>query len=114
MDDAQIKAKLPLNPRVFAILLALTEGEAHGYRIKQMVEARSAGTIKLDPGALYRSIARLVDDGWIAESEERPDAEADDSRRRYYTLTSVGRAVLSAEATRLAGLIDLARAMNLV
>jgi len=105
---------LPLNPRVFAILMALSEGEAHGYRIKQSVEEHSAGTIRLDPGSLYRSIARLVDDGWILESEDPPDSGSDDARRRYYALTALGRAVLSAEATRLAGLVDTARTLNLV
>ena len=105
---------LPLNPRVFAILMALSEGEAHGYRIKQSVQERSDGAIRLDPGSLYRSIARMVDDGWIAETEDRPDSDSDDARRRYYGFTALGRAVLSAEAVRLAGLVDDARALDLV
>jgi DNA-binding PadR family transcriptional regulator len=114
MDRTQVNAMLPLNPRVFAILLTLSEGEAHGYRLKQSVEERSGGTIRLDPGSLYRSIARMVDDEWICESDERPDPASDDARRRYYGLTGLGRAVLSAEASRLAGLVDVARAMDLV
>ena len=114
MDTAAVRAALPLNPRVFAILLALSEGEAHGYRIKKSVEDRSGGTIRLDPGSLYRTIARLVDDAWIAESEERPDPGSDDSRRRYYRLTPDGQSILRAEAKRLAGLVDVARAMELV
>ncbi len=114
MDPQEIQAALPLNPRVFAILLALSEEGAHGYRIKQSVEARSGGTIRLDPGSLYRSIARMVDDGWLSESAERPDPESDDARRRYYKLSPHGRAVLAAEAARLADLIDAARAMDLV
>ena len=115
-DDLQATARefLPLNPRVFAIMLSLSEGEAHGYRIKNDVERRSGGTIRLDPGSLYRTIARLVDDDLIRESDGRPDPEMDDSRRRYYGLTTLGQAVVTAEASRLAELIDHARAADMV
>jgi DNA-binding PadR family transcriptional regulator len=115
MADARSASEaLPLNPRVFAILMALSEGEVHGYRIKRSVEEASGGAISIDPGSLYRSIARMVDDGWIAESEARPDSASDDVRRRYYGLTGDGLMVLRAEAARLAGLVDAARALNLV
>ncbi len=110
-NPTSIDDSLPLNPRIFAILMALSEGDAHGSRIKKTVETQSSGALKLDPGSLYRSIARMVDDGWIVESEAPSDAE--DARRRYYGLTPLGRRVLSAEAVRLAGLVDTARALNL-
>ncbi len=105
---------LPLNPRVFTILLALADGSAHGYQIKKAVEERSGGTIRLDAGSLYRSIAKLADEGLIAESGERPDPTMDDTRRRYYCLTEPGRGVLAAEARRLAHLVEFARSRNLI
>ncbi len=105
MFDSDPTAFLPLNPRVFAILLALLEGPAHGYRLKQAVEEQSNGVVTLDPGSLYRSIAKLADDG-IIDSAPPPISEAgSDARRRYYRLTELGRAVVAAEATRLRGLL---------
>lgn len=114
MSMDSVSDHLPLNPRVFAILLSLSEGEAHGYAIKRSVEEGSMGSIRLDPGSLYRSIARMVDDGWIEESDERPDSDSDDARRRYYALSPLGRAILSAEAARLAHMLDTARALKIV
>lgn len=107
MDD--LSAVLPLSPRVFAILALLAEGPAHGYGIKQEVETRSAGAIRMDPGSLYRNIGRMASDGWIEETTARPDPSEDDPRRRYYALTPLGRTVLSAEAERLADLVASAR-----
>lgn len=100
---------LPLNPRTFSLLVVLLDGPAHGYGIKQAVEDRSDGAVTLDPGSLYRMISRLVDDGLIAETEERPDPDDDDPRRRYYTLTPLGRSVVEAEAGRLEGVLTRAR-----
>ncbi len=105
---------LPLNPRVFTILLALADGSAHGYQIKKAVEERSGGAIRLDAGSLYRTIAKLLDEGLIAEFGERPDPAMDDTRRRYYQLTEQGRAVVAAEARRLAHLVEFARSRNLI
>lgn len=107
MDD-DLRDQLPLNPRVFAILLALLEGPAHGYRLKTEVEERSEGTLSLDPGSLYRSIARLVDDRLIEEVDTPGDAGGDDARRRYYGVTSRGRSLAGAEASRLRRLLDQA------
>lgn len=98
----------------FLILVALAEGEAHGYQIRQQVIEHSNGTVRLDPGSLYRLIARLFDEKLIEERPARPlrqrneDAD-DDSRRRYYRLTARGRQVLLSETNRLAALVDLAR-----
>lgn len=111
-DDAT--RHLPLNPRTFALLLALLEGPAHGYRLKQAVEERSDGSVVLDPGSLYRSIARLVDDGLVEGCKAPPDELGEDARRRYYRATDLGRRVVAAEATRLRGLLDHADAARLL
>ncbi len=99
---------LPLPPAIYLILLALNDGEAHGYRIRADVIERSGGLVTLDPGTLYRHIARLVDEGLIGESaaRARPD---DDERRRYYRLTPMGRRLLAAETDRMAALVAAAR-----
>jgi DNA-binding PadR family transcriptional regulator len=114
VDHTDAPPTLPLNPRVFAILLSLADGSAHGYQIKKAVEERSAGTIRLDAGSLYRSMAKLLDEGLIAETGERPDPAMDDTRRRYYHLTERGRAVVAAEARRLANLVEFARSRDLI
>jgi DNA-binding PadR family transcriptional regulator len=106
----QSTAALPLTPAVFLILLALTDGDAHGYRIRAAVIERSNGAVTLDPGSLYRLIARLTDDGLIDEASSRPEAEEDDERRRYYRLTPMGRRLLRAETDRMADLVAVSRA----
>src|SRR5215468_6534419 len=100
---------LPLTPAVFHILLTLADGEAHGYAIMQEVSRRSGGTVRLGPGTLYGAISRLLDAGLIEESEERPDPEMDDTRRRYYRLTRRGSETLAVETERLAELVRAAR-----
>ena len=96
---------VPMNPRAFAILLVLSENAAHGYRIKQEVEARSHGQILLDPGSLYRTIAKLVRDDLVEEQDAPAGADRDDARRRYYNLTQLGTEVARAETARLASLV---------
>ncbi len=105
---------IPLTPRVFHILLALVDEEQHGYRIMKEVEARSEGKVRIGPGTLYEAIQRLVKNHLIEESNERPDVEMDDQRRRYYRLTELGRRVLHAESDRLAALVGFARSKDLV
>ena len=90
------------------ILLALLEGERHGYAIMQAVDALTAGATRLGPGTLYTSIRKLLDAGLIEESGERPDT--DDERRRYYGLSGAGREAVRAETDRLARLVKFARA----
>ena len=107
-------AHLPLTPASFHILLALADGEKHGYAIMQEVAALTGGQLKLGPGTLYGAIKRLLADDWIAESDERPAPELDDERRRYYCLTDLGQRVVRAEAARLARLVDAARSKKLV
>jgi DNA-binding PadR family transcriptional regulator len=105
---------LPLTPAVLHVLLALADDERHGYGIMKEVEARTGGETRLGPGTLYGSIKRMLGDGLIEESDERPDPEMDDQRRRYYRITDFGRRVAGAEAERLQGLIDAARAKKLL
>jgi DNA-binding PadR family transcriptional regulator len=105
-------AELPLAPAVFHILLALADGDAHGYRIRADVIERSNGTLRLDPGSLYRIIARLTEDGLIDESPRRPKPDEDDERRRYYRLTPLGRRILVAETNRMADLVAISRASS--
>lgn len=107
-------SSLPLKPNVLLILVALQEGEAHGYRIKSQVEELSEGALRLDPGTLYRLIARLLEDGLIEESDRRPDEELDDARRRYYRLTELGERVTAAELDRMAALVEAARSKKMV
>jgi DNA-binding PadR family transcriptional regulator len=89
--------------------MAVAEDDRHGYAVIQEVAIRTNGTLKLSPGTLYRSIQRMLEQGLIQEAAERPAPELDDERRRYYRITSAGRAVAKAEARRLAQLVKLAR-----
>src|SRR5829696_1521973 len=99
-DHADVGAQLPLPPATFHILLALLDQERHGYAIIQDVEARTGGELRLSAGTLYRSIARMVEQGLIAELTRRPPAALDDERRRYYGITSFGTDVARAEMRR--------------
>ena len=92
---------IPLSPAVFNILLALADGDKHGYGIMLEVETNTDGQVNMGPGTLYGSIKRMLKAGFILESDERPDPELDDQRRRYYGLTDLGRKVLRAESQRL-------------
>ncbi len=113
-NDAE--SLLPLPPATFHILMALADDDRHGYAIIQDVEARTNGSLRLSAGTLYRSIQRMLEQGLIVEihERERPAPELDDERRRYYRITSLGKAVARAEATRLAELLRLARTCGFV
>ena len=100
---------LPLTPVALNVLLALADGERHGYGIMLEVRERTGGRVRLGPGTLYGAIKRLKEGGMIEESGERPDPEGDDERRRYYRLTGFGGEVLAAEVGRLDGLVRAAR-----
>jgi DNA-binding PadR family transcriptional regulator len=99
---------LPLSPAIFHMLLALSEGERHGYALKREILRRTDGKLNLGSGALYGNINRMLEQGWIEESEERPDPHLDDERRRYYRITALGRRIAAAEAMRMRGLVRLA------
>jgi DNA-binding PadR family transcriptional regulator len=105
---------LPLTPPIFHIMLALADGERHGYSIMQEVAAQTEGQIKMGPGTLYGSIKRMLAANLIEESDERPDPALDDERRRYYRLTAWGRRVLAAETARLAHLVAVAQRKQLL
>ena len=104
----------PLTPAVFHVLLALAEGERHGYAIMREVSEITGGRIKMGPGTLYGTIKRLLEAGWIVESARRPDPHLDDERRRYYRLTGVGERAVWAEASRYEELAKLARRKRLL
>lgn len=105
----------PLNHPEFHILLALADGQRHGYGIMQEVETRSGGTVRLGPGTLYGAIKRMLATGLIEESADRPGADEDDPRRRcYYRLTRSGREAAAEETRRLAALVRVARAKRLL
>ena len=104
---------LPLPPATFHILLAVASEDRHGYAIIQDVDARTDGELHMSAGTLYRSIARMVEQGLIVETARRRTAE-EDERRRYYRLTPYGTAVARAETARLTHLVRLARASGLI
>ena len=101
---------LPLTPAMFQVLVALADGEKHGYAIIKEVHRRTDGKVRLSAGTLYALIKRFVHDGLIVECDERPDPSLDDERRRYYRLSENGRTVTLAEAERMEQAIDHARA----
>jgi len=105
---------LPLTPAVFHILVALGDGESHGYAIMQDILSRTRGSVRLSPGTLYGAVGRLLEDGLIEELDERSDPKLDDTRRRYYRLTNLGIRVLAAETTRLAELLRAARSTRAI
>ncbi len=104
----------PLTPAVFHILLALADGEKHGYGIMQEVSTKTDGKVVMGPGTLYGTIKRMLADSLIKEAGERNDPELNDERRRYYGITGKGRKVAVAEAERLQGLVRVAQAKHLL
>jgi DNA-binding PadR family transcriptional regulator len=105
---------LPLTPAVFHILFALAEAERHGYAIMEHVRQATDGQVRMGPGTLYGTIKRLLADGLVEESGERPDPAMDDERRRYYRLTAWGQKVMEAEARRYARLVKLIRSAGVL
>src|SRR5215210_6480736 len=110
--DAEIQALLPLAPAFLHILIALGDGERHGYSIMQDVAERTGGRVKMSPGTLYGSIKRMLAEGVIEELTTGPAAA--DERRRFYRITKFGRRVAAAEAERLKSLLMQARESGLV
>lgn len=99
---------------MFQVLIAIADGEKHGYAIIKEVARRTEGKVTLGPGTLYAIIRRFESEGVIEESDERPDAALDDERRRYYRLTRFGREVATAEARRMEDALRMAHAKNLI
>lgn len=100
---------LPLPSATFHILMAVADEDRHGYGIIQDVSASTNGELKLSAGTLYRSIQRMLEQGLLIETRDRPAPEDDDERRRYYRISPFGRKVAMAEANRLTQLVRLAR-----
>jgi DNA-binding PadR family transcriptional regulator len=114
MIETNAERMQPLTPAVFYVLLALVDGERHGYAIMREVAESTMGQIGMGPGTLYGTIKRLLEAGLIEESDRRPDPELDDERRRYYRLTGLGQQVVKAEAVRYERLTKLARRKRLL
>jgi DNA-binding PadR family transcriptional regulator len=112
--EQRAEPPLPLTPAMFHVLVALSDGEKHGYAILKEVAEQTRGEVRLSAGTLYGIIKRLLAEGMIVECDERPAPELDDSRRRYYRLTHWGRQVAGAEAERLEKLISMARVKRLL
>jgi DNA-binding PadR family transcriptional regulator len=112
-SETPVEALLPLPQAAFHILMALAEEDRHGYAILQEVARRTGGDVSLGPGTLYRSIQRMLEQGLIVETRDRPAPDEDDERRRYYRITRFGTAVARAEARRLQELVRLARASGI-
>jgi DNA-binding PadR family transcriptional regulator len=112
-SDAKSESFLPLTPAMFHILLALADGEKHGYAILKEVARRTGDKVRLSAGTLYGNLSRLEGEGMIVESANRPAIGLDDERRRYYRLTELGRAVAVAEARRMQEAVEQALAKKL-
>lgn len=110
MTDRTPTDLLPLPTAQFHILTALASGDKHGYAIMQEVEVFTGGAVTMGPGTLYGAVKQMLGSGLIEESDERPDPELDDQRRRYYRMTSLGGRVLDAEVGRLEHLVLTAKA----
>ena len=113
-DKADPEKLLPLTPAVFNILLALADGERHGYSIMQEISSQTQGRLRIGPTTLYRSIKHMLEDGLIIELDERPDPALDDERRRYYRLTNLGQRVAAAEIRRLEQTLAVAHSKSLL
>jgi len=105
---------LPLPVAQLHILLALVDGEKHGYAIMSEVEVVTEGSVTMGPGTLYGTVKRMLNAGLVEETDERPDPELDDERRRYYRLTGLGERVLDAEVARMEQLARTATVRRIV
>ena len=113
-DMREAEALLPLTQAVFHILLALADGEKHGYAIMQEIGERTGGAMRMGPGTLYGSIQRMLKDGLIIETRERTEPAHGEERRRYYCLTGFGQRVVQAEAHRLQQLVHIAQSKQVL
>ena len=114
-EATEPRSYLPLTPAVFHILLALSEGNKHGYAVIVDVRERTAGEVRLGTGTLYTAIKRLLQRGLIEDADAPlADAEVGEERRRYYALTQLGHDVVQAEAERLERLVGIARERELL
>lgn len=103
----------PLTPAALHVMLALADGERHGYAIAREIESVSHGAVRMGPGTLYGTLQRLVSAA-LVEPAHAPRRGDDDPRRRYYRLTVKGRAALRSEVDRLAAVVSVARRRRLL
>src|SRR4029079_2851538 len=113
-DPDKVAALLPPQTATLHRLISSAKEDRHGYAVILDVEQRTGGELRLSAGTLYRSIQRMLEQGLIRETRDRPAPELDDERRRYYRITPFGEAVASAEAQRMSSLVKMARARGLV
>ncbi len=106
-DDPRPEDLLPLPTATFHILVALAEADRHGYAIMQEVSERTGGTTRLNPGTLYTTLRRLLEQGVIAEIDSRTLGTLQDERRRLYRITPFGRRVATLELERLGRMVRL-------
>jgi DNA-binding PadR family transcriptional regulator len=111
--NQKVRAQLPLSPIALHVLLALADGDKHGYAIIKEVRRRTDGEVEIGASSLYSVLRRLLGDGLVTETDERPDPALDDERRRYYRLSRFGRDVAAAELKRLESVIHQARAKRI-
>ena len=114
IEKRSVEPLLPMTPAMFHVLLALADGDKHGYAIMKEVTRLTDGAVSLSAGTLYGILRRLESEGLVVEKDERPAPELDDERRRYYHLTEFGRRVARAEAERLEDMVTLARSKKLM
>ena len=114
IEKRSVEPLLPMTPAMFHVLLALADGDKHGYAIMKEVTRLTDGAVSLSAGTLYGILRRLESEGLVVENDERPAPELDDERRRYYHLTEFGRRVARAEAERLEDMVMLARSKKLM
>lgn len=110
MSDTELDGVLPLSRSLLHLLMALQEGERHGYAVMKWVEDHTDGVVRMGPGTLYTTIQRAETLGLIVESDDRAPSDEDQRQRRYYDITPLGRAALGAEVDRLGAFVDRARA----
>lgn len=109
-----VERHLPLKPTDYLTLVALSEGQSHGYGLVKRIEELSGGSVRLVPGNFYSVLSRLMQEGLLDESERRASEDLDNRKRRYYAITTLGREVASAETSRLKALVKVAEEHDLV
>jgi DNA-binding PadR family transcriptional regulator len=108
-----VEGHLPLTTPMLHTLLALADGDKHGYAIIKEISRRTDDVVRLSAGTLYALIKRALASGFVVEIDERPDPALDDERRRYYRLTARGRRVAEAEIARMEAIVEMARTKKL-
>ena len=114
LDPHETEPRAALTPAAFQILVSLADADRHGYAMMQEIQDRTSGAVNLSPGTLYGTLKKLLAQGLVTETAERPDPALDDERRRYYRLTEHGRRAAAGEARRLATIVDDAWAKRLL